>query len=710
MLSTLQKYFGYKEFRPLQQEIITSVQKKQDVFVLMPTGGGKSLCYQLPSVMNNGLTVVVSPLISLMKDQVDSLCAIGINAAYINSTLSPQQIAEVKSRIEKHQINLLYVAPERLMMQGFLEFINKIDVSLFAIDEAHCISEWGHDFRPEYRMLTILKEKYPQIPIIALTATATPIVQQDIIKQLNLQHPEVYKASFDRQNLYYQVIPKRDAYEQLHDYIAAHRQESGIIYCQSRKSVDHLSSLLQTNGFRALPYHAGMDKNERTQNQDKFIKDDVELIVATIAFGMGIDKPNVRFVIHYDLPRNIEGYYQETGRAGRDGLKSDCILFYSYGDRAKIEYFIGEKEDPREQKIAYEKLQQMIHYCESHVCRRKVLLEYFGETYAETKCHHCDNCFKVKETFDGTVAAQKLLSCVARVGERFGANYVIDVLRGSKAERIIHNRHQHLSTFGIGMEFSKDAWQSITRELIQTGFLQSEGGQYPVLKLTEKSKAVLFGNEKVVLTKFAEEKAEPIHEEAEEAEVNAMLFEELRQLRKRIADEEYVPPYIIFPDTTLKEMASYFPMTWDTLQQITGVGEQKFNRYGPRFLKAIVGFCQQHQIESKPIRRKLRKRTKGIYRRTEQESFELLKQGLSIEQVARKRNLSPSTIIAHVEQLIIAGENIILDRFVSAEKQRVIRKVLLELGLDRLSPVKEKLGAGYSYDEIRLVRAKLLVD
>lgn len=703
MLQALKKYFGYSEFRPLQQEIITAILNKKDVFVLMPTGGGKSICYQLPSVLQDGLTIVVSPLISLMKDQVDGLIEAGIKAAFINSSLDYAEIEQIKLQLQNNEIDLLYVAPERLMMPDFLDFVNQLKVTLFAIDEVHCISEWGHDFRPEYRKLSLLKQKFPQTPIAALTATATPIVQQDIINHLQFENFQTFKASFNRENLFYQIIPKDDTYQKLCDYLEAHKNESGIIYCQSRRTVDSVAESLKYDGFSALPYHAGMDKDERTKNQDMFIKDNVNIIVATIAFGMGIDKPNVRFVIHYDLPKNLESYYQETGRAGRDGLKSDCILFYSYGDRMKIEYFINEKEDLKQQQIAIEKLNQMIQYCESRNCRRVLLLDYFGETFGENKCNTCDNCLKEHELFDATEAVQKFLSCVARVNERFGVNYIIDVLRGSNSERIIQNRHNLISTYNIGKEYTKKQWQKISREMIQLGYLNIEGGQYPVVTLTPKSKGVLFANEKVFLTKFDEEQ---VVQENVNTSYNQQLFEELRKLRKRIADEQDVPPYIVFPDTTLKEMATYFPMNWNDLRRMTGVGEQKLYKYGPRFLKCIVGFCQENEnVNSYSIKNK--RNAKRMRIPTEQETLELLKQGMTIKQCAEQRGLATSTIATHIEKLIIAGENIIIDKFVDIEKQRIIRKALLELGADRLSPLKEYLGNEYSYDEIRLVRAKL---
>ena len=707
MLETLHKYFGYTEFRPLQEEIITAILEKKDAFVLMPTGGGKSLCYQLPSIMQDGLTIVVSPLIALMKDQVDSLRDFGVSAEFINSSLSYEQIEQVKTKLRANMVKLLYVAPERLVLPQFLEFIKLLPVSLFAIDEAHCISEWGHDFRPEYRQLVVLRNKFPDIPLVGLTATATPIVQDDIIGQLKMNEPLKFKASFNRPNLFYNVLYKGDTFQQLLDYLNAHRKDSGIIYCFSRNAVENLAVALQREGFRALPYHAGLDGRERTKNQEQFIKDNVEIIVATIAFGMGIDKPNVRFVIHYDMPKNLESYYQETGRSGRDSLKSDCILFFSYGDKAKIEYFIEQKTDAREREVAYNKLHQFIHYAESHVCRRKVMLEYFGESYDVENCQHCDNCLKQREKFDGTIIAQKLLSCVVRLKERFGMQYVIDVLKGAKSERIFQNRHQNLPTYGIGDEFTKKQWQAYARELIQQGYLKLEGGQYPILRLTEKSRGVLFNGEQVFLTIYKE--IEPIRVKDKELVVDENLFERLRQLRKRIADERNVSPYIIFSDRTLKDMAAKIPTTWNQLQTVFGMGESKLKQHGPRFLKEIIAYAQQVGLEIGE--RTIPEKKVSINKtRTEYVTLELLRQGLSVAEVASRRELTPLTIYNHLEQLILAGEDIDLSKFVTAEKQEIIRKEFTRIGMEKLKPVKEALGDEFSYEELQLVRAKMVAE
>ncbi|MFN3533560.1 MAG: DNA helicase RecQ [Candidatus Brocadia sp.] len=636
MYTLLQKYFGYTSFYPLQEDIIKEVLGQRDVFVLMPTGGGKSLCYQLPALLFDSVTIVISPLIALMKDQVDGLQANGIPATFINSSLNYDEIDARRWSLSNNEVKILYIAPERLVMPEFLQFLQGLKVSLFAIDESHCISEWGHDFRPEYRQLKLLKERFPTVPIMALTATATPVVQEDIITQLKLSNCKVFKASFNRKNLYYQIKSKDNPYHQILHYLEGRKKDSGIIYCQSRKTVESLSASLQRDGYRALPYHAGLTAEVRTENQERFIRDDAEIIVATIAFGMGINKPNVRYVIHYDLPKSIEGYYQETGRAGRDGLKSDCILFFSYADMFKIEYFINQKVDEGERQVAYRQLREMANYCESNVCRRRLLLAYFGEKFDEPNCGSCDACLEPKERFDGTIAAQKILSCVYRVGERFGINYVIDILQGSKNQKILQNHHNTIKTYGAGKEYSKPQWQSFIRELIQLGYLRLDGDKYPVLKLQEKCRNVLLFNEKVFLTK-PEEQLSILKSDAGE-DHDRMLFERLRTLRKTLADQEGVPPYVIFHDTSLKEMSTYYPQNMHNLQQISGVGEQKLSKYGEVFLKEIIDYCKQHNIESRSVACKRPESPgKQLKYSTVQMTLELYKQHLTIQEIAQKR-------------------------------------------------------------------------
>ena len=668
MHSVLHQYFGYTSFRPLQEEIIRDVLEKKDVFVLMPTGGGKSICYQLPALLMEGVTVVVSPLISLMKDQVDGLDANGIAAAYMNSTQSARENRDVKTAFLENRLKVLYVAPERLMMPGTFAFLKKGKVSLFAIDEAHCISEWGHDFRPEYRKLKLLRDPqtgFPDIPIIALTATATERVRQDILSQLGLVIlPEKgpYVASFNRKNLYYEVRPKKETFSEITDHLRRHRGEAGIIYCQSRNSVEIITKKLNLAGFRALPYHAGLSDTERTRNQESFIKDDVDIIVATIAFGMGIDKSNVRFVIHYDLPRNLESYYQETGRGGRDGGPCECILFFSRGDRFKIDYFISQKTNEKEKDLSLIQLRQVVAYCEGNKCRRQTLIGYFGEELSGF-CGNCDSCLRPKGTFDGTEAAIKLITCVQELNQRFGTNYVIDVLIGSKNKKIKQNRHEKLKSHGSGREFTKEQWKSLASEMTNIGLLDVSGAQYPVLKLNAMSRKILKGQERIELVcpegiepeakeslvssiadgtkdertknevdfpteeilteEFSKEKCSTEELSAERdstkkisvaadilktskprkiaksgKEHDPILFERLKALRKEIALKKNLPPYIIFSDTTLKEMATRFPQSPEEFHSITGVGDHKLQKYGDVFLTEIEHYCGDYGLIS----------------------------------------------------------------------------------------------------------------
>jgi ATP-dependent DNA helicase RecQ len=475
LLPLLKQYFGFTSFRPRQEEIIRASLAGQDVFALLPTGGGKSLCFQLPALTRTGLTVVVSPLIALMKDQVDALQAAGVAGTFLNSSLSANESRERLRGLHRGEFKLLYVAPERLLLSGFLDDLKRWNVALFAIDEAHCISEWGHDFRPEYRQLAGLRPQFPAVPFMALTATATERVRSDIVGQLHLREPALFVASFNRPNLTYRVSGKTGAYGQVLEFVRARPRDAGIIYCQSRKGAESLALKLNEDGVKAAPYHAGLEREDRSRNQEQFLRDEVRVVCATIAFGMGINKPNVRFVIHYDLPKNIESYYQETGRAGRDGLPSDCLLLFSAGDVVKYGQFIDEKTDPHEQRIAREQLQQMVHYAECNGCRRVELLGYFGEEFAETNCGACDNCLSPRATFDGTLAAQKLLSCVYRIREMsgfgVGLNHIVEVLTGADTEKIRRWGHAQLSTYGIGHEHTRAEWSAIGRELIRLGLL-----------------------------------------------------------------------------------------------------------------------------------------------------------------------------------------------------------------------------------------------
>ena len=608
LIGPLKRYFGYTSFRPFQERIIRDTLAKRDVLALLPTGGGKSLCFQLPALVRPGLTVVISPLIALMKDQVDALLASGVQAALLNSTLSAEEVRVCWRGLHGREFKLLYVAPERLFTGTLIDEMARWGVSAVAVDEAHCISEWGHDFRPEYRQLSSLRERLPQVPFIALTATATERVRVDIIRQLRLRDPAVYCASFNRPNLTYRVHPKSTPYRQVLDFIRERSRESGIVYCASRASAESLAEKLLRDGISAAPYHAGLEPSERAGNQEAFLRDEVKVICATIAFGMGINKPNVRFVIHHDLPKNVEGYYQETGRAGRDGLPSECLLLFSPSDVAKQIGFIEEKSDENERRIARHQLQQMVHYAEIATCRRTALLGYFGEEFGQANCGACDNCLNPRETFDGTIATQKFLSCVFRIqqkhGYSVGMNHVIAVLTGGDTDKIRQHQHQLLSTYGIGTEYSRQEWAAIGRQLVRRGYVNQAVDRFSVLELTAEGMAVLKERQSVMLVKpmvvekpklkstVAEKLAAPPKSEGRGERQGTIacdeaLFERLRQLRKRLADRRGVPPYIVFGDASLRLMAQNQPTTEEAFLRISGVGEKKLRDYGEDFITEI---------------------------------------------------------------------------------------------------------------------------
>ncbi|MDX6406161.1 MAG: ATP-dependent helicase RecQ [Blastocatellia bacterium] len=600
LLPLLKQFFGFDSFRPLQEEIIRDALAGRDVLALLPTGGGKSLCFQLPALARAGLTVVVSPLISLMKDQVDALQASGVPATFLNSSLKADESRARLSGLHSGEYRLLYVAPERMMLSGFLSDLRRWNVNLLAIDEAHCISEWGHDFRPEYRRLAELRQHFPEVPLMALTATATERVRLDIVKQLHLREPQRYVASFNRPNLMYRVLGKSKAYEQVLNFVNSRANESGIVYCQSRKSAESVAERLSEDGVMAKPYHAGLDAKDRSANQELFLRDEVRVICATIAFGMGINKPNVRFVIHHDLPKNVEGYYQETGRAGRDGLPSECLLLFSAGDAVKYSRFIEEVSDEKQRQIATAQLRQMVHFAESSECRRVALLRYFGEDFQTANCGGCDNCLTPRETYDGTLAGQKFLSCVFRVREKsgiyFGINQIVEVLSGAETENVLKWDHQTVSTYGIGKEFSRVEWRNIGRELIRLGYLRQVAEKFNVLQLTEQGEAALRERQPIRLTKsvIVTKTAQP---RAGEISCDEGLFEQLRRLRKRLADERGVPPYIVFSDVSLRQMARYYPSNESEFAQISGVGEQKLKRFGKVFLSAIAKYRRDNPVK-----------------------------------------------------------------------------------------------------------------
>ena len=600
LLDLLKRYFGYDSFRPLQEEIIRDAMNGRDVFALLPTGGGKSLCYQLPAVARTGLTVVVSPLIALMKDQVDALQEAGVAATFLNSSLDGPDARSRFSGLHNNKYRLLYVSPERLALPGFLETLKGWGVEQFAIDEAHCISEWGHDFRPEYRQLQTLREHFPGVPFMALTATATERVRGDIVKHLKLHDPGLYVASFNRPNLTYRVWSKESPYSQLLGFIKKRPGECGIVYCLSRKGAEDNAQRLRDDGIKAVPYHAGLEASERARNQELFLRDERKVVCATIAFGMGINKPNVRFVVHYDMPKNIEGYYQETGRAGRDGLPSDCLLLFSPGDVAKLTRFIEDMSDPNEQQHARKQLNQMVNYGECSTCRRSALLKYFAEDYPESDCASCDNCLAPRPSYDGTVDAQKFLSCIYRIKERgfgTGMKHVIEVLMGANTEKIRDWGHNALTTYGIGKEHDSAEWQRIGRELLRLGLCAQAPGKFPTLELTVAGKTALVQRKPITLTKppVAKEK-EGKH--AGEIICDEKLFERLRALCKTIADERNIPAYVIFDEPTLRLMAQRYPTTEADFARISGVGEKKRTEFGDVFIREILDFLISNPKQS----------------------------------------------------------------------------------------------------------------
>uniref|UniRef100_A0A832H5R7 DNA helicase RecQ n=1 Tax=Oscillatoriales cyanobacterium SpSt-402 TaxID=2282168 RepID=A0A832H5R7_9CYAN len=720
--SALKHYFGYDSFRPGQRQIIEKALQNQDLLVVMPTGGGKSLCYQLPALLKPGLTIVVSPLIALMQDQVQALGDNGIPATFLNSSLNGTELRERERAILDGEIKLVYIAPERLLNEGRLAgWLSQVYVAAIAIDEAHCVSEWGHDFRPEYRQLNQLRQWFANVPIMALTATATERVRYDIIEQLNLQDPVLHVSTFNRPNLYYDVRPKhKQTYRELLQLIRQHEGASGIIYCLSRKRVDELTTRLQQDGISVLPYHAGMDNKRRAENQSRFIRDDVQVMVATIAFGMGINKPDVRFVVHYDLPRNIEGYYQESGRAGRDGEPARCTLFFSMGDVKTVEFLISQKVDPNtgdpledEQRIATQQLRRVLNYAEATECRRIIQLGYFGETFPGN-CGNCDNCLQPKPVEDWTIEAQKFLSCVARVRERFGMNYVIDVLRGSRNQRLLQNGHDKLSTYGIGKDRSADEWRMLGRSLIHQGLVEETSDGYSVLRLNHQSWEVLRKQRSVAIAVPPKPLADTPHPStrSDTATVEE-LFQRLQKLRKRIADEQSVPPYVVFQNTSLRDMAERQPLNNTDFAAISGVGSRKLSQYGEVFLAEIRVFrAEKGLLLESGSPKALALPASAIYElnslaptETHLVTFKLYQQGLKPFEIAEQRNLRLSTVTNHLAELIELGYEIPLENLVLAARQKKIVEAIEAVGVESRRRIRDYLGEVFGYDEINLVVA-----
>ena len=725
----LKRWFGFDQFRPGQQAVVSDALAGRDLLAVMPTGGGKSLCFQLPALLRGGAMIVVSPLIALMQDQVRQLREMGIAAEFLNSSLSAGESAGIMSAALRGECRLLYLAPERLLMPDFMSgFLSRLNqqqgLSAFTIDEAHCVSEWGHDFRPEYRQLGQLRERFADVPVFAFTATATARVRSDILAQLRLRQPAVHVASFNRPNLFYSVRPKaKQAYAEL--LAQARTGGSGIVYCLSRKRVDELAERLSADGLRALPYHAGLDAMTRREHQDAFIRDDAQVMCATVAFGMGINKPDVRWVVHYDLPRTMEGYYQEAGRAGRDGDPARCTLYFGVGDIRTAEFLIGQKVHPEtgepleaEQRLARQQLRQVLDYAESAECRRRIQLRYFGEELSGN-CGACDNCLTPKSVEDWSLEAQQLLSCVARLAQRnqrFGAGAVIEILRGVENQKLIDRGHQTLSTYGIGKHRGQDEWRNLVRALLHQGLLAETTDGYPVLRLVEDSRAVLKGERKVWLAPLppretSRRRTRGAPQDAATLPEAEALFESLRSLRKQIADAQNVPPYVVFADASLREMASHQPCDAETFGEISGVGARKLAQYGPAFVAAIRAFRSERGMtvdagatgfQPQPAEPELE-----VDSETVQATRRLAEAGLTPEQIASKRALSAPTICTHLEALLSANQISNPGTLLPAARLQVMVNALQVHGEHRLRPAWDALQAQYSYEELRLARGWL---
>ncbi len=709
----LKDIFGYRDFRGSQAAIIEHVAIGGDALVLMPTGGGKSLCYQIPSLLRPGTGIVISPLIALMQDQVDALAQLGVRAAFLNSSQDPATAKDIEGKVRRGEIDILYVAPERLTTERFLALLGELSPALFAIDEAHCVSQWGHDFRPEYRKLSFLHERFPKVPRIALTATADAITRDDIILQLKLQEARIFTASFDRPNIRYRVAEKANGPRQLFDFLgeAGRLGQSGIVYCPSRKKVEDTAASLNEKGFRALPYHAGMEQDARRKHQQRFIREEGIVMTATIAFGMGIDKPDVRFVAHLGLPQSLESYYQETGRAGRDGEPATAWMAYSLGDIVHLYQRIDESGAPDAQKnVLRQKLEAMLGYCETVQCRRSVLLGYFGEKNAP--CGNCDICLDPPESWDGSIAAQKLLSAALRTGQRFGAGYLMDVLLGKPTERITRNGHDKLPTFGVGKDLPEKAWRAIVRQIVAAGLLHANAAHYGALELTDKARPVLKGETPLRLRRVTEKSTRRERDRKRGQgdalpPANEFLFAALRECRKSMAEAQNVPAYVIFHDSTLREIAERQPRTLDDLRGISGIGERKLERYG----NALLDVLGQH-LSALPTGETAAPETsaKAEYKTsTVEESLVLFRQTGSIDTVAEKRGLKISTIYTHLAEAIAAGDLSLGDVVkLSDEAYAEIERAFAgcaQTTPGKLAPIFEELEGRYDYGVLKCVGA-----
>ena len=712
----LKKHFGFDTFKGNQKEIIENVLAGNDTFVLMPTGGGKSLCYQLPSLMMEGTAIVISPLIALMKNQVDAMRNFSEEngvAHFINSSLNRAAIDQVKEDILSGRTKLLYVAPESLTKEENVEFLRQVKISFYAVDEAHCISEWGHDFRPEYRRIRPIVNEIGKRPLIALTATATPKVQHDIQKNLGMIDATVFKSSFNRPNLYYEVRPKgANIDREIIKFIKSREGKSGIIYCLSRKKVEEFADILKANGIKALPYHAGMDSQVRSANQDAFLMEQVDVIVATIAFGMGIDKPDVRYVIHYDIPKSLEGYYQETGRAGRDGGEGRCLAFYSYKDLQKLEKFMQGKP-VAEQEIGKQLLQETAAYAETSVCRRKVLLHYFGEEYLEDNCGSCDNCLNPKKKVEAKELLSAVLEVVSTLKEKFKADYIVDVLLGNETTEILSFKHNELEVFATGQDEDEKTWNAVIRQAQIAGYLAKDIENYGLLKLTEKGKEFM---DKPVSFKITEDHE---FEEEEEEEVpvrggatcavDPVLYSMMKDLRKKLSKRLEVPPFVIFQDPSLEAMATTYPITLEELQNIPGVGAGKAKRYGKEFVELIKKHVEENEIERPED---LRVRTVPNKSKLKVSIIQRIDRKVALDEIANSNGLEFGELLDEIEAIVYSGTRINIDYFLNdvMDEDHVedIYEYFKDSETDDLEDAIEELGGDYTEDEIRLVRIKFL--
>lgn len=723
----LKKYFGYDSFRPMQADIIQTVYNKRDALVLMPTGGGKSICYQIPAVTTDGITVVVSPLISLMKDQVEALKANGIPAAFLNSSQSYSESQVIENQLFDKKLKLIYVSPEKAVSQSFLPLLKNLNITLIAVDEAHCISAWGHDFRPEYAQLGFLKQQFPQIPIIALTATADKLTRKDILEKLNLQDPSVFVSSFDRPNLSLEVRPGQKRMEQILEFVKSRPKQVGIIYCLSRKSTEEVAVKLLSNNIKAAAYHAQMPARERSKVQEDFQNDKVQVVCATVAFGMGIDKSNVRWVIHYNLPKNIESYYQEIGRAGRDGAPAETVLFFSFADVNAYRDMFSEGDN---REIQNAKLDRMLQYADAQICRRRILLNYFSDTIKDN-CGNCDICNAPPQYIEGTTMTQMALSAVARTLEQVNMGLLVDILRGSSKFEVLEKGYDKIKTYGVGRNVPFTEWQSYVWQIIQLGYLEIAYEDKHKLKMTAAAKDVLFNGQKVQLFKpISIKERKEIEKKAKEQKakteastprlrVKNQLFDYLREFRRHLAVEKGMPPYIVFSDATLGEMAAVVPRNEYEMRQISGVGEQKWQQYGEDFLDKIETFLTENPdfIESgavmqavapppKVIKEVVEKLTRDPKIPTQQISYDLFKSGLSIEDIAEQRYLSPTTILSHIVQLYETGEDIDIFQFVTADEIKQITEGVSFLPEPlKFRELYEFFGEAFSYGKLRFALA-----